>query len=252
MARLQIPFFRAGLLFVWRPIWLFFNYWPFYLNCGTTFNCSFYGTCHIPGLIAKFSILKSPIINDIIQPNMLNWILLLWTLISNTPENVKIFEITCFQSHTLSFLVLHCLVLLQYPRWLFVLLWHLSYSSLSLLNEEASQSMAAGPLPSPRTASSEALLPVRDSTTQFQPLSLTIFSRSTQVSQSPSIKTWNNFDTVNSFNSHGVSGKNFHIDLPFQILLLSLYSLLYLPPYEPPDNCAYLLNDLSAFHFLLL
>lgn len=106
MARLQTPFFWAGLLFVWRPIWLFFNYWPFYLNCGTTFNCSFYGTCHIPGLIAKFSILKCPIINDIIQPNMLNWILSLRTLISNTPENVKISEITCFQSHTLSFLVL--------------------------------------------------------------------------------------------------------------------------------------------------
>lgn len=89
VARLQTPFFRAGLFFVWRPIWLFFNYWPFYLNCGTTFNCSFYGTCHIPGLIAKFSILKSPIINDIIQPNMLNWILSLRTLISNNSRECK-------------------------------------------------------------------------------------------------------------------------------------------------------------------
>lgn len=46
---------------------------------------------------------KSPIINDVIQPNMLNWILSILALLLNVLENKKIFETAWLQYHILSF-----------------------------------------------------------------------------------------------------------------------------------------------------
>ena len=125
----------------------------FYLDCGTTSSLSYYGTCHIPGLTAKISIVKrSPIINDIIQPNMLNWILSILPLLLNTLENIKIFEITWFQYHILSFSG-HSLTG-SHPTSPLALCFALASLFFLPLPSEwgGSQSMAPGPLPSPPTA----------------------------------------------------------------------------------------------------
>ena len=58
VAQLQTPSLRVGLLFVWRPIWLSCNYWPFSIDCGTTSSLSHYRSCHTPDLISKISIVK--------------------------------------------------------------------------------------------------------------------------------------------------------------------------------------------------
>ena len=98
VARLQTPSLWVGLLFVWRPIWLSCNYWPFSIDCGTTSSLSHYRSCHIPDLTAKISIVKkiSPIIKDTIQPNTLNSILSILPLLLNSLENIKILERSWF------------------------------------------------------------------------------------------------------------------------------------------------------------